>query len=158
MNLPWHQHDSPPATGGGSTGTGDRPAVETWTGRAQALCFGCHQQSPTIDSDFWMESNTLTDLRTCLRSDLTLRRGGVKLCKPVVGTARGVDEEFESQVMSLQTRCRMPVLPSWFLKTWRIKWTARADPLSQSCTAPCSGNSGLSTRTKRGSCQATCRQ
>ena len=29
------------------------------------------------------------------------------------------------------------------------KWTARADPLSQPCTAPCSGNSSLSTRTKR---------
>lgn len=29
--------------------------------------------------------------------DLTLRRGGVKFCKPVVGAAGGVDEEFESK-------------------------------------------------------------
>ena len=30
-------------------------------------------------------------------SQLTLRRGGVKFCKPVVGAAGGVDEEFESK-------------------------------------------------------------
>ena len=29
--------------------------------------------------------------------ELTLRRGGVKFCKPVVGAAGGVDEEFESK-------------------------------------------------------------
>lgn len=36
-------------------------------------------------------------LNTLIITDLTLRRSGVKFCKPVVGAAGGVDEEFESK-------------------------------------------------------------
>ena len=41
------------------------------------------------------------------------------------------------------------MLSSLFLKTWRTTRTAFAYPLSQPCTAVCSGKSSSSTRTKR---------
>ena len=43
------------------------------------------------------------------------------------------------QVKSLHTRCNIPVLSSLFLKTWRTTRIAFAYPLSQPCTAVCSG-------------------
>ena len=67
----------------------------------------CTMMLPEVAANICIESlglekmifNDIDRLAPLAKFDyyLTLRRGGVKFCKPVVGAAGGVDEEFESK-------------------------------------------------------------
>ena len=77
-------------------------------------CPGAEHRHSVVGAD-------CTDL-WCL--NVTLRRGGVKFCKPVVGAAGGVDEEFESKgkglSLALMLRHSSLKVATMAMKTWLL--------------------------------------